>query len=592
MRPNPRFHQGEKLQLIRRFRVPALFCAFAVLVCELIARPYVNMGFTDDGPYILIAQTLATTGHLAYNGWEAAMIGWQLYLGAAFIKLFGFTLTTVRMSTLLVSMALAFVMQRILVRANITERNATIGTLAFVLSPLYLMLSVTFMTDIDGLFAVVLCLYGCLRALQASTSRAATGWICFAVATNAICGTSRQIEWLGLLVMVPSTLWLLRAQRRGLPEQRRVLAAGAVATLAGALFIFGCLHWYSLQPYTQPEHLLVNNFPLVQTLWRLIDSFLDIPFLLLPIAALFLLALRKSRPRYIAIVSALLLGYLFLAIYPSHLRGTFPLEPILGDWVNVHGVFPATFIQGTPPIFLDTGVRVLFTIASLGGLLSLIALLFRPHPIPLSTDSGTGVSWNQLMTLAAPFAVANIILLIPRAATFGLTERYVLGVLVVALPCLVRYYQDRVQPQLPFAGILLVAIMAIFGVTLTHNLFSFYRARVALAAELHAGGVPDTSVDNGWEYNTAVELQHSASINNSNMVLPPHAYVPVPPPPPGSCPMSAYFAFPHIHPLYGISFTPNACYGPAPFAPAHYSRWPYRTPGTLYVVNYLAPTKP
>jgi hypothetical protein len=544
------------------------------------------MGFVDDWPYIISAQATAATGHITYNGWAAPMLGWQLYLGAAFIKLFGFSCTTVRMSTLLVSMALAFVMQRILVRANITERNATIGTLAFVLSPLYLILSVTFMTDIDGLFAVVLCFYGCLRALQASTSRAATGWLCFAVATNALCGTARQIEWLGLLVMVPSTLWLLRKQRRGLPAQRGVLVAGAAATLAGALFIFACMHWYSLQPYTEPEHLLVNNFPLVKILWQFVPSFLDIPFLLLPIAALFLLALRGSRPRYIAIVSALLLGYLFIAAYPSHLRGNFPLEPVMNDWISVHGTLRNAFIKGTPPIFLPTGVQVLLTIISLGGLLSLIALLLRRHPIPLSTDTRTGVSWNQLMVLAAPFAVANIILLIPRAATFGLTERYLLGILVVALPCLVRYYQDRVQPQLPFVGILLVAIMAIFAITLTHNLFSFYRGRVALAAELHAGGVPDTSVDNGWEYNTAVELQHSAFINNYTMVVPAHVYVPAPLPPPGSCPMGAYDAFPHIHPTYGISFTPNACYGPAAFAPVHYSRWPYRTPGTLYVVRY------
>jgi hypothetical protein len=42
---------------------------------------------------------------------------------------------------------------------------------------------------------------------------------------------------------------------------------------------------------------------------------------------------------------------------------------------------------------------------------------------------------------------------------------------------------------------------------------------------------------------------------------------------------------PHIHPLYAISFDPNACYGPAPFPPVHYSLWPYKTPGTLYVVR-------
>jgi glucose-1-phosphate cytidylyltransferase len=128
------------LQLSQRFRFPAIFCALAVLSCELISRPFANMGICDDGPYIRVAQNVAATGHIAYNGWSAAMLIWQLYLGAAFIKLFGFSFTTVRSSTLLVSLALAFFLQRTLVRAGITERNATIGTLALVLSPLYLLL--------------------------------------------------------------------------------------------------------------------------------------------------------------------------------------------------------------------------------------------------------------------------------------------------------------------------------------------------------------------------------------------------------------------------------------------------------------------
>ncbi|MGA8938349.1 MAG: hypothetical protein WB439_04215, partial [Acidobacteriaceae bacterium] len=121
------------MQLIRRYRIPALFCALVLLVCELISRPYTSMGVCDDGPYIFIARHLAATGHIAYNGPTTPMLGWQLYLGAAFIKLFGFSFTSVRMSVLLVAMALAFVLQRILVRSGISERNATIGTLALVL---------------------------------------------------------------------------------------------------------------------------------------------------------------------------------------------------------------------------------------------------------------------------------------------------------------------------------------------------------------------------------------------------------------------------------------------------------------------------
>ena len=487
----------------------------------------------------------------------------------------------VRLSTLLVALALAFLLQRTLVRANITERNATLGTLSLVLSPLYLLLSVTFMTDIPGLFAVVLCLYGCLRALQSPTPRATIAWLCFAVIANALCGTSRQIAWLGILVMLPSTLWLLRARRR---DPARRLAA----TFAGALFILGCMHWFSTPALPQPEHLWVKAFPLATIFWQLFHSLLDLPFLLLPIVALFLVPLHRSRPRILALIAVLLLGYLFLALYPSHLRGNFPLEPALNDWINVHGTFEFVFIKGTPPLFIPRALQILLLLASLGGLLGLVSLLLRPRNAapPPSPAPSTGISWHQLLVLTVPFAVVNMLLLIPRAVTTGITERYLLGPILVALPSLVRLYQDRVSKRLPFATIPLIALMAFFGVTLTYNLFSFYRARVALVHELSAAGIPPTSVDNGWEYNTSVELQHAAYINNFRMAVPPHAYVPTPPPPASHCPMSDFDEFPHIHPLYGVSFSPNACYGQAAFAPVHYSRWPYRTPGTLYIVRY------
>jgi hypothetical protein len=575
------------LHLIRRFRIPALFCALAVLLCELVSRPFADMGVADDWSYIRAAQKLAATGHIAYNGWAMPFQGWQLYLGAAFIELFGFSFTTVRMSTLLVAMALAVLLQRTLVRANISERNATIGTLALVLSPLYLMLSVTFMTDIQGLFGIVLCLYGCLRALQSSTSRSTIGWLCFAVVTNAIFGSSRQVAWLGILVMVPSTLWLLRAQRR-------VLLAGAAATLAGALFIRGCMHWFKQQPYTAPVHLFVTPFPLLHVLEELIHTFLDVPFLLLPIMALFLPEIRKSRPRVIAIISALLLGYLLLAIHSSH-HPIFLLEPTQGrqgDWVGVHGIFEDLGLKGNPPLFLHTGVQVLLTIASLGGLLGLIASFVRSRRTRPAADSSssTGISWQQLGVLLAPFTIAYTLLLIPLAASL-LFDRYLLGLLVVALLCLIRYYQDRIQPRLPVASVLLVAMMAIYGIAVTHNMFALDRARVALAAEIRAAGIPDTSVDNGWEYNFGVELQHADHLNDHTIVVPANAYVPTPPLPVGTCPMNYFDFTPHIHPRYGISFDPNACYGPAPFAPVNYSRWLASKPGTLYVVNYIAPSK-
>ncbi len=375
------------------------------------------------------------------------MIGWQLYLGAAFVKLFGASATAVRMSTLLVAMVTAFVLQRTLVQAKISERNATIGTLAFVLSPLYLVLSVTFMTDVAGLFALLLCLYGCLRALQATSARGAIAWMVFAVATNAVFGTARQIAWLGILVMVPCALWLMRAQRR-------VVMVSAAAMAAGWIFIFACLQWLKRQPYNVPEHVLVGRFPVGHAMAELARMVGDAPFLLLPIVALFLLPqVRRSRPRMLAVISVLFLGYLFLATYPSHLRGGFPLEPMGGDWIGPHGTYEFLILKGNAPNLLNRWVQVLFTIITFGGVYGLIASRTKPA----ATEASTGVSWTQLGVLLAPFSVGYFLLLIPRAGAYHLTERYLLGLLVVGLLCMVRYFQERIEAQLPIVGVILVA---------------------------------------------------------------------------------------------------------------------------------------
>ena len=134
----------------------------------LATHPVAEIGMNDDWSYVQTARILAQTGHIVYNGQGAPILGWQLFLAAPFIKLFGPSFAAIRASTLLVALLTAFLAQRTLVRTGINSRNATIGTLTLVLSPLFLSLSLSFMTDVGGLFCILLCLYACLRALAGS----------------------------------------------------------------------------------------------------------------------------------------------------------------------------------------------------------------------------------------------------------------------------------------------------------------------------------------------------------------------------------------------------------------------------------------
>jgi len=566
----------------RKFRIQAVFCAFAVVVCELISLPFTTMNICDDGIYIHMARIFADTGHIVYPGWGATMMGAQLCMAAAFIKLFGSSATSIRMSTLLLAAIAAFFFQRSLVRTGSSERNATLGTLAAVISPMYLMLSGTFMTDIPGFLAITLCLYGCVRAVQEPSDRYSIVWIFFAVVTCVVFGTSRQIAWLGNLVMVPCTLWLLRSRRR-------VVLAGAVATALAFLSILACTHWLAKQPYIVPVPLIVTPFPM-KVAWRqLTYILLEIPFLVLPVIAVFTPRIFRTRPPVKIILLTVLAAYVVLAFASRRHPDPFVhLEPTAGNpgsWVTFYGVFAT--VAGTPR-FLDTKSLVVLTILCIGGLLGVIAVATQPSRVePFSTQVTNDPSWKQIGILLLPFSIAYLILLVAAVGTtLNIFDRYALGLLGPAMIVLIRLYQERIQQNLPPATIVLIIIMGAYGVIVTHNNFALDRARVDLANELHAHGIPYTSIDGSWDYNLDTELRHSNHINNPRIINPAGAYVPQPPPAPGYCQSFWSDQTPHVRGIYGIAFDPNYCHGPASFPPVQYRPWPFRTPINLYAIRY------
>src|SRR5262244_36386 len=81
-RPRPR---------LWRFQLGAsLLCVAAYCTAIAIIWPVVELATDDDFAYARMALTFAKTGHLVFNGWETAMVGWQVAWGALFIHLFGY----------------------------------------------------------------------------------------------------------------------------------------------------------------------------------------------------------------------------------------------------------------------------------------------------------------------------------------------------------------------------------------------------------------------------------------------------------------------------------------------------------------------
>ncbi len=576
-------------------RLPALLCALALLLCALATYPVAEIGMADDWSYVRSAQVLEKTGHIVYNGWATAMLGWQLYLGALFVRLFGPSFTAIRASTLLVALATAFLVQRTLIRAGIHSRNATIGTLALVLSPLFLPLAVSFMSDIGGLFCIVLCTYACLRAMQAEGDDSVLAWLAFAAVSNALGGTIRQIAWLGVLVIFPSTVWLLR-------RCPRVVFTGVLLYLASGAFIVASLRWFAHQPYAiteplVPAHLGRENLERVPA--QILSIFLDSSMFLLPLLLAFLPAipLRNKRAVDFLVVGGVLClvaGLILSLRYPHDFAVL--IAPYGGNYVAADGFVDGPPIQGSRPILFNMALRLLVTITVPLVLLGFLAFLIsnrRSSAQPsVHLSIAKQVPMNRLLVLLVPFVLAYFALLADRCLVWDLFDRYDLPLLFIAILLLVRLYQDSVKPNLPVITIVLVVLFAALGVAGTHDAYSLYRAKAAAVAELRAAGVSDIAIDGGFESNAMTQIDRTGYINEPRIRVPAAVYVQWPSPFPSDCQPDQWDRTPVILPGYTLSFDPAACGGLSRFPPVTYSNWLGKRTVAIYIVNTIKPTEP
>lgn len=527
------------------------------------------------------------------------MLGWQLLPALLLLKLFGFSFTTVRLSMWVIAAVNAFFLQRVMVRCGISESNAVLTTLMLVLSPLFLPLEVTYMTDISGVFAVVFCLYACLRALQTADDRSAAAWFSFASLACAILGMARQISWLGTLVMVPSALWLFR-------RRPRVLMFAVPSLLAGIAFIFLSMRWWGHQPYAVPESVLdskLNKAALAHlcvSIGRAIEGF---PLFLVPALLAFLVPLRASAPRVLrTVIAAWVTITALLTVVVLYRHSAAGLEPSLPNYVSVHGLMDGFSLLGERPIVLNAPARLVITSAVLLGVLAFLASIFvwrqrRSAPEAAGLPSLTKAQW---LVLSVPFTLAYLALLLPRGASASLFDRYLMVPLIFAAIALVRFYQwmgrrprtevvSRTAVRLPLMTPLLILAVAIFSVMGTHDAFSLLQARVEAIAELRSAGVPADQIDGGFEYNAWTQIDTTGHLNDPKIRVPADAYRPVRLSSPNNlCRPQGESYFPDLHPRFGLSHDPKQCEGESEFAPITYHNWLSPHEARIYIVRYPA----
>jgi hypothetical protein len=546
-------------------------CALLVLIAILSSRPFVEMGLIDDFSYVRTAFLFAQTGHFIYNGWTTAMLGAQIVWAAPFLKLLGYSFFAARVSTIVMAVLTVWLTHAVLWRAGLDRWHAVFGTLTVGLSPLFLAMSVTFMTDISGLIAIVAGIYCCLRALESSTTRGILLWLSAAVIAGLLGGTARQLPWLIALAMVPSTAWILR-KRRG------VLAGAAVLWIISVASIVACLWWFRHQPFYVPEPLLekpIGLRSLRELAGTMLALLLCLTLVLMPALASGFERLKTLRAKHWLVLIAASLAAVWICRFITFHWAEKGLLPWTGDILDKLGVFdyPNAWQLGVLPFLFNTTERAIGSFLVLFTTALFCFVVFRTNAKP-RTVAQNRPSWSTLMQLLLPFAAGYVLLMAPRGLWMQLLDRYLLPLMPIALIFLLRAQQERFRSKMPAISWIVLAIFCAFGILGTHDWIANHRARLAAVHELNAAGIPASKIEAGYEFDGTTQIDLRGVVFDRRVTYP--AWIDVSPYRAAGLPALCESLFnehtPAIHPELFLAYQQMPC-----LEPSRYGEVPYRT---------------
>ena len=546
-----------------------LLAAGVVIAAAMVADPFCGIPYGDDFSYAKTALEFARTGHLVYNGWASMLLGWQAVWGACFVKLFGFSFDVLRVSVMLLGGGCIYLFHQILVSFGVRRRDALLGALTLGLTPLFQPLATSFMSDIPGLLSVLLCARMCQKAITAETDRGAVAWLVAAAAGNVVSGSVRQICWLGVLLMVPSTAWLLR-RRRG------VVAATAICWCVSVVLVLLSVRWLNRQPWALPEHIVQGRITLFRVghlAAQVVKASLVLLLLTAPATSAFLQLRRGSRRGWVVLLAA------SFGI-PAAMLLALPRPETLGSWLMpwLDPILKVELVVLEPVVF-STGCRAVVTVLAAGAGLFAAGQAFR---LRRERRGGEDEVSRTFWHLFGPFSAGVIVLIAPRGMFYLIQDRYLLLLLPPMLLGLLLGYEDLAAKALPALSWGVLALFAAYSTAALHDRQASARSDVELVRRLEKAGIPRSAVSAGFPGDSWYEVSVAGHVNNLLFVgsslgsyQPNVAKWDVP----EGCEPPTWELYPSIHPRYFLAASLDGrCFVPTAFEPIAFRAWlpPFR----------------
>lgn len=480
---------------ISRSWLGAGIIAVVFLLVVIAVNPIRDFPVEDDWDYAKEVFNFLQTGTFQRLEVTQATVFFPAMWGAFWSKLFGFSFATLRVSTLMLALGALLFFYGLLGELDFDLPRRVIGTLAFMVTPAFVYLAFSFMTDIFLLFGILGALFFYVRAW-----RSRRWMLAFAASLFAALGfLARQV---GILIPVAFAIFLLLERKHARREMIRWMLAGTLVPLiVVAIYLLwsrfgGGANWAdSARTLTGTLRFWFQFDTPGIFVQRYAKAASTLGIYLLPLWLAAIAALASTQRAWRAftrwqkfLIGAITLGSV-IALVRAGARGEW--FPYLTDILTRAGFRPylAFFAEGASihrTEIISTPVAAVLTITAgaLGICLSaLIVGRLRAHMSP---------ELSMIYLTTAILALASL-------TFFTYFERY----LVPLIPGLIILILDATR-RAPFsmpAGALGIFIVAFISIALMRDYFAWNDLRWSVGRALLARGVAVEQLDGGYEWN-------------------------------------------------------------------------------------------
>jgi hypothetical protein len=453
-----------------------------------IVNPFGEFPLNDDWSYSKSVETLTNTNQLKFTNWPAMTSVAQVFIGAAWCKIIGFSFTGLRILTLITGLIGIIASYKLIERIFSNKQHACMAAMVIAINPLYFSLSTTFMTDIYFFTFSVLSIWFYIAFFLNETRSSLLLALLFSVVTVLIRQTAILIPLGFFIGTIPYI------QLKEFRKPAKMLTLFLVVLLI--LFIANALIASNNPSYLSLNSIL-NTFDLGKTaanaFYRIGSIGYTLGLFLLPLTLYFFICHYSKVPMRNNLPALML-----TLIFTVPLIREFTFFPNGNVFYNL-GIGPKTlkdtYILGTnlSPRLNGFPLLILQTISLLSGILlfyCLFSSLFQKS-LTLMQKSIKSSAFALIALFFCAFILPDFFF-----------DRYVLQ---IAIPVIALLIPGSIQLSTGLARKLYLPVAFIIGLftTLaTHDYLAWNRARASgvnyLIKELN---VTSKSIDAGFEWN-------------------------------------------------------------------------------------------